>query len=247
MDRPIVANMMRWPLFPALLLCLFAVLTAASAQESIAPSAEPDKTVAVRVQQFVLAELTHSQPKLRAEISVGEIEARLHLAACERTELFLRPGTRLWGRSFVGYRCLQRPNWSVSIPVMVRLFGPALIAAQPLPAFQPIPASAVRVAETELTRESGGLVKDPEELADKVCTRPIEQGQAIPLNALRTLPAVNQGEPVKVSGVGSGFSITTEGTAMATAAPGELVRVRMESGRTIAGIARKGRVVEVSF
>jgi flagella basal body P-ring formation protein FlgA len=91
------------------------------------------------------------------------------------------------------------------------------------------------------------VVKDPAELDDKVCTRAVEAGQTIPLSALRTLPAVSQGEPVKLTGVGSGFSITTEGVAMATAAPGELVRVRTESGRTIAGIARKGRVVEVSF
>jgi flagella basal body P-ring formation protein FlgA len=116
-----------------------------------------------------------------------------------------------------------------------------------LQALQPIPAAAVRLAEAEVTREAGGVVKDPAELDDKVCTRAVEAGQTIPLSALRTLPAVSQGEPVKLTGVGSGFSITTEGVAMATAAPGELVRVRTESGRTIAGIARKGRVVEVSF
>jgi len=48
-------------------------------------------------------------------------------------------------------------------------------------------------------------------------------------------------------GVGSGFSISTDGIALATVAAGELVRVRTDSGRTLSGIARKGRVVEVSF
>jgi flagella basal body P-ring formation protein FlgA len=239
--------MMRWPLFPVLFLLLVSVPPALRAQESIAAAAQADHHVADRVEQFVRTELAQSQPQLRAEISVGQIDAHLHLAACEHTEVFLRPGARLWGHSFVGYRCLQRPNWSIAVPVMVRLYGPALIAVQPLPVLQPISATAVRLGEVEVTREPGGVVKDPAELADKVCIRALEPGQAIPVNALRTLAAVNQGEPVKIAGVGSGFSITTEGVALATAAPGELVRVRTESGRTIAGIARKGRIVEVNF
>ncbi len=238
--------MMRWPLF-ALLACLVLASATVAAQESAAPPVETGKSVAERVREFVGAELVRTRPQLRAEVSVGDVDSRLRLAACEHTEVFLRPGSRLWGNSFVGYRCLQRPGWSISIPVMVRLYGPALIAVQPLPAMQPISATALRLAEADLTGEPGGVVKDPEELQDKVCVRALEVGQAIPLNALRRLPAVSQGESVKLVGIGSGFSITTEGTALATAAPGEMVRVRTESGRTIAGIAQKGRVVEVSF
>jgi len=86
-----------------------------------------------------------------------------------------------------------------------------------------------------------------EQLADRICTRSLEVGQAIPLNCLRTVPAIGQGDPVKLVGVGSGFSISTDGIALATVAAGELVRVRTDSGRTLSGIARKGRVVEVSF
>jgi flagella basal body P-ring formation protein FlgA len=48
-------------------------------------------------------------------------------------------------------------------------------------------------------------------------------------------------------GTGNGFSISTDGVALATAAAGESVRVRVESGRTLSGVARKGRIVEVGF
>jgi flagella basal body P-ring formation protein FlgA len=233
--------MTNWVLFP-LVSCLAAAAACAGAQE-----AAPGSGVSSRALQFVRGELARNQPQLRAEVTVGDIDPRLRLAACDDTEFFLRPGTQLRGRSFVGYRCLQRPGWSVSIPVSVRLFGPALIAGQPLAALQPLAAEALHAGEAEVTREPGGVVKDPTELEDRICTRPIEAGQAIPLNCLRTIPAVMQGEPVHLVGVGSGFSITTDATAMATAGPGELVRVRTESGRTLAGIARKGRIVEVSF
>jgi len=67
------------------------------------------------------------------------------------------------------------------------------------------------------------------------------------LNSLRAVPAVGQGDAVKLVGLGSGFSISTDGIAMATAAAGESVRVRVESGRTVSGVARRGRIVEVAF
>jgi len=178
---------------------------------------------------------------------VGEIDPHLRLAPCERTEVFLRSGTRLWGRSFVGYRCLQQSGWTVSVPVTVRLYGSALVATQSLPALQAIPATALRPQEVEVTREPGGVVVAAEQLEDRVCTRWLQVGQPIPLACLRTVPAIGQGDPVKLVGVGSGFTISTDATALAAAAAGEPVRVRTDSGRTISGIARKGRIVEVNF
>jgi flagella basal body P-ring formation protein FlgA len=232
---------------PALLFALALPAAAQSPATAIDAVAAQRAEASAAVRDFVQGELARTQPQLRAEINVGEMDARLHLAPCEHAEAYLRSGARLWGRSFVGYRCLQRPGWSVSIPVEVRLYGPAVVALQAVPALQPIPAADVQVREVELTQEPGGVVRDPAELEGRICARALEAGQPVPLNALRTLPAVAQGEPVKVVGTGSGFSITTEGTALATAAPGEMVRVRLESGRTIAGLARKGRLVEVTF
>lgn len=242
---------MRRPRFP-LLFVLFALAGRAAAMEAAlgdaVPAASPEAaSVSERVRDFVLAELARGQTALRAEVSAGDIDPRLHLAPCAQTEVFLRPGTRLWGRAFVGYRCLQRPGWSVSVPVTVHLYGPALVASEPVPANQPIAPSAVRLVEVDVTQEPGGVLKDSSELADKICTRALEAGQTVPLNALRSVPAVSQGEPVKIVGTGNGFTITTDGTAMSSAAPGEMVRVRTESGHTVAGVARRGRVVEVSF
>jgi flagella basal body P-ring formation protein FlgA len=230
----------------ALLLALALPAAAQSQVPADAALAQREQATAA-VRDFVQGELARTQPQLRAEVSVGEMDARLHLAACERAEAYLRSGARLWGHSYVGYRCLQRPGWSVSIPVDVRLYGQAVVATRAVPALQPIPAGDVQLREIEVTQEPGGVVRDLAELDGKICSRALEAGQPVPLNALRTVPAVAQGEPVKVVGTGSGFSITTEGTALATAAPGELVRVRLESGRTIAGLARKGRLVEVTF
>jgi len=227
----------------AFLLCGSATaLASQTALDTEAPGA-PAETI----RRFVQAEVARAQPDLRAEITVGEIDPHVRLSPCEDAEAFLRPGARLWGRSFVGYRCLQHPGWSISVPVTVRLFGQALVATQPIAALQAISASAVREQEVEVTREPGGVVAAAEQLEDHICTRSVEVGQPIPLNCLRSIPAVGQGDQVKLIGTGTGFTISTDATALATVAAGEVVRVRTESGRTLSGIARKGRVVEVSF
>lgn len=241
--------MKSWPCL--LLLCAALALGPAGAQTApmagdLVATAAP-VPVSEQIRAFAAAEVARAQPGLRAEITVGEIDQRLRLAPCEHTEVFLRAGARLWGRSFVGYRCTQRPGWSISVPVTVRLFGPALVAAQPLPALQAIAAGALRREEVEMTREPGSVVVDASQIQDQICTRGLEAGQPIPLNCLRALPAVGQGEAVKLVGTGNGFSISTDGIALATAAPGENVRVRVESGRTVSGVARRGRVVEVEF
>jgi len=229
------------PLF-VLFLCPALAQAASDPTGAFAPGSTQDL-----IRRFVTEEVARAQPGLRAEITVGEIDSRLRLAPCDRTEVFLRPGGRLWGRSFVGYRCLQNPGWSVSVPVNVRYFGVAMVAARPIAALQPISPAAVRQEEVELTREPGGIATDWEQIDEHVSTRALEPGQPLALASLRSIPAVGQGDMVKLVGVGSGFQISTDGTAMATVAAGEAVRVRTESGHTLSGIARKGRVVEVSF
>lgn len=233
--------MKRW-----LVLLLPACSAAALASPAIAPAGAgggPSEDV----RRFVAEEIVRTEPGLRAEIAVGEIDPQLRLAPCAHTEAFLRPGARLWGHSFVGLHCIEGSAWSTSVPVNVRLYGPALVMTQAVPALQAIPRDSVRSDEVEVTREPGGVVVSAAQVEEHFCTRRLESGQSIPMNCLRTIPAVGQGDAVRLVGVGNGFSISTDGTALATVGAGEQVRVRTDSGRTVSGIARKGRIVEVSF
>jgi flagella basal body P-ring formation protein FlgA len=199
------------------------------------------------VRAFVQNELGPLEGASRVEITVGQTDARLQLAACGRAEPFLRNGARLWGRTFVGLRCVSGAQWTINVPVQVRVYGPGLVAARMLAAGQPISDSDVRSEELEWTRQPQGVAHDASDLQGRVPTRAIEQGQPIGLALLAEAPAVTQGDSVKLVGRGSGFSITTDAVALASAVPGQPVRVRVESGRILTGTAREGRIVEVSF
>lgn len=211
------------------------------------PAHAQQQVPAEAVRAFVQKELGPIDGASRVEITVGQPDSRLQLATCERAEPFLRSGTRLWGRSFVGLRCLVGAQWTINVPVQVRVYGAGLVAARMLPAGQPISESDVRSEELEWTRQPQGVARDPSDLQGRVPTRAIEQGQPIGLVLLAEAPAVTQGDSVKLVGRGSGFSITTDAVALASAVPGQPVRVRVESGRILTGTAREGRIVEVSF
>jgi flagella basal body P-ring formation protein FlgA len=183
----------------------------------------------------------------RIDVVVGEVDARLQLAPCVRSEVFLPGGSRFWGRGFAGVRCVEGATWSINLPVTVRVFGPALVAARPLAAGAAVQANDVRSAEVEWTRESQGVVTSAAQLEQRVLARPVATGQPIPLVALRAPQAVGQGEPVRLIGRGTGFSISADGIALASATAGQAVRVRTESGRILTGTARAGRLVEVQF
>lgn len=184
---------------------------------------------------------------VRVDVTVGRLDPRLQLAPCTRSEPFIPTGARLWGRAHVGLRCVEGANWSVLLPVTVRIYGPALVAARPLTAQAPLGQDDVQLADVEWTREPQGVVTDMQQLTNRVLQRPIATGQPIALSALRAPVVIAQGDPVKLVGTGQNFSISAQAIALGSAQDGHSVRVRTESGRILSGTARGGRVVDVSF
>lgn len=229
-----------------LLLTIFIV---AAVRSSFAQDVHPQLAAAARrfVEQQAAGALAATGGQARIEVTVGEFDTRAKLAPCARTEFFVPGGTRLWGRARIGLRCVQGANWSVLLPVNVRIHAPALVASRHLAALQPIAAGDVHVAEVEWTREPLGVATDVAQLDNRVPTRPIAPGQPIPLAALRAPQVVSQGDAVKVVGTGRGFSVSTAAVALAAAQDGQPVRVRTDSGRVLTGTARAGRIVEVVF
>ncbi len=180
----------------------------------------------------------------RVEIAVGTLDPRLQLAPCARIEPYLLPGTRLWGRTAIGVRCLEGASWTVALPVTVTVRGRAVVAGETLAAGSQPAGASLRLEEAELTREPGTPVTDPAQLVGKTLLRPVLAGQVIRVEHLRATPVVSAGDPVRISVIGQGFVIQAEGQALAAAGDGQPVRVRTESGRILAGTVR-GRTVEV--
>lgn len=225
---------------------VLSVLVYASAQAQPASHA---------IEQFISREAGAAVVALgagaRVEVEVGRLDPRLRLAPCNTIEPFVPSGTRLWGRAHVGLRCADSgqnaAHWQVFLPVQVRVFGPAVVAARPLAAGQALGPDDLAMAEAEWTREAQGVVTDAAQLDGRVPTRPINIGQPIPLAALRAPQVVAAGDQVRIVGQGAGFSITAQAVALTAAHDGQALRVRLDSGRILTGTARTGRRVDVTF
>ena len=181
----------------------------------------------------------------RVEVNIGSLDERLKLGPCGRVEPYIPAGVRLWGKTQIGLRCIEGSRWSVFLPVEIRVYGQALVAARSLPFGQPVGADDVRLEEVEFTKEPGVAVTDPRQLEGKSTTRMLAAGQVLRQEYFRAPPAIGAGDTVRVVYTGEGFNISTSGRAIGNAAEGQPVRVQTDAGRIVQGVARAGRVVEM--
>ena len=183
----------------------------------------------------------------RVEIVMGKLDPRLKLRPCASVEPFLPTGTRLWGRANVGLRCNEARGWTVFLPVEVKVFGSIAVAARTLNAGETLGLADITQQEREITRLNGTAITDVQQLQGRVLARGFAAGQPLVQQAFRAQPVISSGEPVKVLVQGAGFAVTTAGVALAQAELGQALRVRLENGRTLQGVAQAGRIVEIKL
>ena len=182
-----------------------------------------------------------------ARVTVGAVDSRLRLVRCPRPEAFLPAGSRLWGNATVGLRCGAPAPWTVYIPVTVNVMGATVVSVRPLAQGQVLSATDVTVQQQDLTQLSPGVMTDQAEAIGKTLTSSIPAGYPLRADMLRAKMVVFQGQAVKITAKGTGFTVSADGKAMGNAEEGQPVQVRAPSGQVVKGIARTGGVVEIPF
>lgn len=182
-----------------------------------------------------------------AQFTVGALDTRLSLPACALLEAYLPSGARLWGSTSVGVRCRQNADWSVSLPVRVKVQGSVVVAARPLLPGQTLGVEDLATRQTELTQLPAGVLSDPAALVGKSLAVGVAAQQPLRQEWVRAPQAVKQGQAVKLVAQGRGFRLTNEGIAVNTALEGQVAQVRLTSGQTVRGVARAQGLVEVVF
>ncbi|HUN69899.1 MAG TPA: flagellar basal body P-ring formation chaperone FlgA [Burkholderiales bacterium] len=182
----------------------------------------------------------------RVEVSVGAPNSRLQLAPCARAEPFVPAGARLWGRTTLGLRCVEGAAWQAFLPVQVKIFAAAPVAARALAQGETVSPSDLQQEEIEITRYPVGAIADPAQLADKQLSRSLAAGQPLLREYFRARPVLAQGDTVRLLYQGKNFTVSSQGRALSHARDGQGVTVVTESGKSVSGIARPGGVVELS-
>ena len=134
-------------------------------------------------------------------------------------------------------------RWQV--PVRVRWFARAVVAARALPAQVRLGAADLGLARAEVTNLHA-WAREPDALAGARLLRPVAAGQALDLRWIVRPPAVRRGEVVRVVAELGALRVQTLGKALATARTGEAVPVEnLASRRRIEAVAAARGVVRV--
>jgi flagella basal body P-ring formation protein FlgA len=185
---------------------------------------------------------------LRLEVVVGELDRRLHLAPCEQVEPFIPAGTRLWGKTRLGLRCIRGPSrWNVFLPITVKAFGMAWVVKGGV-----APGAVLREAdawevEVDWAEQSSQIIANKSDWLGQTATRQLSTGQPLRQDMLRATQVFQAGAQVQVQAQGSGFQIATSAQALSAGVVGQTARVRMDNGHIMSGLVLDNRTVRLSL
>lgn len=183
---------------------------------------------------------------LRPELILGRLDPRLRLAPCQRVEPYIPPGTRLWGRSRIGLRCLEGVvRWNVFLPVTVRAWGPAWVLRRPVAAGAVLTQEDADIAEIDWAEQHAAVLADTDKWVGQQAAYALAAGQALRQNMVRPVPSFGPGTQVRVASQGNGFRVTVTGEALAAGIEGQQVKVRLKGGRIVTGTVKEDQTVEV--
>lgn len=181
----------------------------------------------------------------RVDIEVGELDPRNQLPECARLQAFLPAASRAWGQTTVGVRCESPATWTIYVPARVRVHGEYLVLARPLRAGQIVGPEDLERRSGDLADDGDGALVDATQAIGHPARFAVAAGQPLRRDMLRLPPVVRRGDPVRVVSRGPGFAVANAGKALNNAAAGHVVRVRLDSGKVLSGIARHDGTVEI--
>lgn len=185
---------------------------------------------------------------LRMEVSVGQLDGRLKLAPCGNVEAYLPPGSRLWGRTRVGLRCVDgMSRWNVSMPATVKAFGNAWILKNHVAPGASLSETDVVVTEVDWAEENSPVLQGRASWVGQIATRMLATGQTLRQGMVRPAQVFQAGAQVRVLAQGPGFQVSGDAQALSAGVVGQSARVRMENGRIASGIVLDVRTVKIDL
>jgi flagella basal body P-ring formation protein FlgA len=227
---------------------LLGLLLSSAQAQSLASEQELLGAARRWVNQSVSAMPSPGGVPLRLTVTYGALDSRLRLGSCVRVEPYMPPGSRLWGKTRLGLRCLEGASkWNVFLPVQVKAVGRAWVVRKDVSAGVPLGEADVMPAEVDWAEEASSIVVEPAQWQGQVTVRALTTGQALRQSMLRPAQVFQAGAQVRVLAQGPGFQITSDGQALSAGIVGQLTKVRMDNGRVMSVTVLDGRTVRLEI
>jgi flagellar basal body P-ring formation protein FlgA len=169
------------------------------------------------------------------------------LAACATLQPFMPNGARLWGRTTVGVRCTSGHPWTVWLQAKVSVHATYYVAAHAMLPGQVISDADLVGRDGDLTMLPMSIITAPSQALGSITLTRVGAGLPLRQDMLKNAASVTAGTTVRVVAQGEGFSISSEGSALSNATPGQPVRVRTTAGQIITGIVKDSSTVQIQM
>lgn len=230
-------------------LLLLVVLPLAPTWASPAKVVEPQSIQNLDIlSQKVKEFLTTSSASLLGQVAVSVVPAnqKLKLASCETIEAFFPGSSKAWGKTSVGLRCHDDGvRWVIYMQGNVSVYGDFLVAATNLGQGQVIGPRDVRFQRGDLTTLPPNIFTSEKQVIGRVSRIAMNAGTVLKQEMAELPTVVKTGQNVRIMSMGNGFNISAEGQAQNNATQGQMVHVRVASGKTITGVASANGQVEI--
>jgi flagella basal body P-ring formation protein FlgA len=231
-------------------LALAALAAAASAQDETGYT--PDNALLQQVETMARngasAATAEQGSGVRVEVKVGRLDPRLKLAPCQQIDPYLPPGLPVWGSTRIGLRCTRGVKaWNVSIPIQVSVYAQATVARSALPPGTVLDGSMLMQSEVDIAAAPGAAVPDPMLVVGRTLVRAVGAGATLRQTDLKPRQFFASGDTVRVTALGPGWQVVTEGQAVGAGIEGQSVRVRTDGGRLLSVRPTGDHQVEVTL
>jgi len=229
---------------------LSVLAAAASAQDE--PGYAPDDALLKQVETLArngaAAASAEQGSGVRVEVKVGKLDPRLKLAPCQCIAPYLPTGLPVWGATRIGLRCTEGAKlWNVSIPIQVSVYAQATVARSALPPGTLLDASMLMQSEVDIAAAPGAAIPDPMLAIGRTLGRGVAAGATLRQADLKPRQFFAAGETVRVTALGPGWQVVTEGQAVGAGIEGQSARVRTDGGRLLNARPTGDHQVEVAL
>ncbi|MDN0084402.1 flagellar basal body P-ring formation chaperone FlgA [Crenobacter sp. SG2305] len=204
------------------------------------PAAAPVESA---LRRFLDAELQHR----KASYQIGPLSSFDGLQPCPQPpRVSWPPGAQPSGSTQVSVAC-PSIGWVVKVPVTISETRYGMVTTRAIGAGEVLADTDVQRVVVPNPTLARSVLQEPGEVVGQSARSGIPAGSWLRAFMLRPPQVVKAGQKVQVHAGGDGFAVLADGIANRSAAAGEVVAVRMGSGRLVQGVAQKDGTVQVQY
>lgn len=197
--------------------------------------------------QQYLEQVYRESGAIKAEISVGNFDARLRLESCKSNlEYKLLDNLKLGGTVNTQLSCVQ-PSWTILVPSTAKVYRNLPIASRNLAAGKVVEEADIKWVVSEMTAYRFGYALEKDQLIGMAVRFDQTAEQAFRSSQLTAPNVVKRGDEVTVEAKLGAIKVVSQGTAMSDGRIGQQIRVKnIQSQRLVmARVVGSGRVESI--